>query len=93
MIPPLGESKMPWRVTSCDIVGSYRLRVRFRDGSEGDVQFGPSFFYGVFAHLIDPAKFAEVDVVLGAVTWPGELDMAPDAMHAEIAAHGVWILN
>jgi hypothetical protein len=26
------------------------------------------------------------------VVWPGELDLAPDAMHAAIQKHGVWSL-
>jgi hypothetical protein len=26
------------------------------------------------------------------VWWPGDLDLAPDAMHAEIKAHGRWVL-
>jgi Protein of unknown function (DUF2442) len=47
---------------------------------------------GVFAVLADPQHFAEVYVEYGAVTWPGELDLAPDAMHAEISAHGEWRL-
>ena len=63
------------------------------DGVEGDVRFMPSFFRGVFAHLADQAAFAEVEVVHGAVTWPGELDLAPDAMHDEIAANGEWVLQ
>jgi len=29
----------------------------------------------------------------GAVTWPGEIDLAPDAMYAEITATGAWTLN
>jgi hypothetical protein len=24
------------------------------------------------------------------VSWPGELDLAPDAMHAAIREHGEW---
>jgi len=32
-------------------------------------------------------------VHLGAVTWPGELDLAPDAMHAAIRRTGVWVLT
>jgi hypothetical protein len=92
-MPPLTGSKMPWRVVACEVTGEHRLHVRFRDGTEGDVQFRPSAFYGVFAHLIDQTKFAEAYVDLGAVTWPGELDLAPDAMHAEIKAHGTWVLQ
>jgi hypothetical protein len=26
------------------------------------------------------------------VSWPGELDLAPDAMHAAIREHGEWRL-
>jgi hypothetical protein len=27
---------------------------------------------------------------MGAVVWPGELDLAPDAMHAAIKELGEW---
>ena len=27
------------------------------------------------------------------VTWPGELDLAPDAMHTEIKKNGCWVLE
>jgi hypothetical protein len=29
---------------------------------------------------------------IGAVTWPGEIDLAPDAMHDEIKKNGKWVL-
>jgi hypothetical protein len=47
---------------------------------------------GVFAALLDPSLFAQATIEYGAVTWPGELDLAPDAMHAAIREHGVWSL-
>jgi hypothetical protein len=47
---------------------------------------------GVFALLADPALFCQVQLEYGAVTWPGELDLAPDAMHDAIQEHGAWIL-
>jgi hypothetical protein len=47
---------------------------------------------GVFAGLADPSLFAQVRVDFGAVSWPGDLDLAPDAMHAAIQARGVWLL-
>jgi hypothetical protein len=47
---------------------------------------------GVFAALADPSLFAQVRVDLGAVSWPGDLDLAPDAMHEAIQAQGVWSL-
>jgi hypothetical protein len=47
---------------------------------------------GVFAALADPSLFAQVKLEYGAVTWPGELDLAPDAMHAAIQERGMWLL-
>jgi Protein of unknown function (DUF2442) len=39
---------------------------------------------GVFKPLAAPALFAQVFVEHGAVTWPGEIDLAPDAIYAQI---------
>ena len=39
---------------------------------------------GVFAGLSDPSLFKQVFIEHGAVTWPGEIDLAPDAMYAGI---------
>jgi len=47
---------------------------------------------GVFAALADPSLFAQVSLEYGAVTWPGELDLAPDAMYSAIQEHRVWKL-
>jgi hypothetical protein len=34
--------------------------------------------------------FEQVHVEHGAVTWPGEIDLAPDAMHQAIQALAEW---
>lgn len=84
---------MEWDVTEVKVVGDFALTVRFQDGLEGVVKFLPSFFRGVFTHLANPPEFQKVQVVDGVVTWPGELDLAPDAMHAEIKRNGECLLN
>ncbi len=66
----------------------FSLTVKFADGLSGRVRFLPSFFRGVFSHQKDTTQFAEVHLVDGVVTWPGELDLAPDAMHAAIKTGG-----
>lgn len=48
---------------------------------------------GVFSKLRDEALFRQVKVEHGAVTWLGELDLAPDAMHREIREHGTWVIK
>ena len=74
----------------------FRLQVRFHDGLEGLVDMSllvNSLHAGVFAQLADPVRFAQAYVEYGAVTWPGEVDLAPDAMYAEIKKNGKWTIT
>ena len=85
----------PWRVTHVEALPELRLRVVFADGITGSVDLSrlvQSPQAGVFAVLADPALFAQVRLEYGAVTWPGELDLAPDAMHTAIQTSGEWRL-
>jgi hypothetical protein len=87
--------RSPWRVTSVQALPGWTLRVTFADGSSGNVNLSGFVQLpraGVFAALADPAVFAQVRLEYGAVTWPGDLDLAPDAMHAAIREHGEWRL-
>lgn len=90
------QSGVNWVVVDVDPLPNYSLRVRFVDGTEGVVDasrmiLGPNA--GVFAALRDPKAFARVRADSGAVTWPGDIDLAPDAMYDEIKANGRWLLE
>ena len=74
-------------------ISSHGLHVQFKDGLKGKVIFLPSFFRGVFSPLKDKNQFNKVHLIDGVVTWEGELDLAPDAMHESIKKHGEWILD
>ncbi len=90
------RSRMPWRVVRVVPLDGFRLSVRFADGAEGTVDVSGlirSARAGVFAQLANKSLFDRVYVDGGAVTWPGELDLAPDAMYAEIKKTGEWILT
>ncbi len=87
--------RSPWRVTAVEALPGFRLRVAFADGLSGTVDMSRlvhSPKAGVFAALADPTLFAQVALDCGAVAWPGEVDLAPDAMHAAIQEHRVWSL-
>lgn len=43
---------------------------------------------GVFAALKDQDLFNKAHLEYGVLTWPGEIDLAPDAMHAAIKQKG-----
>ena len=93
--PPI-HPRMPWRVVEAEPLTDFRLRVRFVDGTEGTVDLAAlihSSTAGVFAQLADPSRFAQAFVAHGAVIWPGEIDLAPDAMCAGIKRLGSWVLG
>lgn len=86
----------PWRLKDVVARSGYRLHVRFLDGLEGTVDMSrivSSGSAGVFAALQDETVFKQVFLEFGAVTWPGEIDLAPDAMHEEIKKNGTWVLT
>ena len=86
---------MPWRLQTVVALPGYRLSVCFIAGLSGIVDMSAlvaSPSAGVFAALRHAAAFERVYVENGVVTWPGELDLAPDAMHAAIKQRGEWVL-
>ena len=86
--------RAPWRVAELHALPGYRLAVKFMDDVTGEVDMSQlimSDSAGIFAQLRDTALFAQAYVEYGAVVWPGEIDLAPDAMYDEIKKHGRWI--
>ena len=75
---------MNWDVVEVKPLENHTLFVRFRDGVSGQIQLRAEQLTGVLAALQDPRFFGEVFVDAGAVAWPGEIDLAPDAMYAEV---------
>ncbi|HEX9712433.1 MAG TPA: DUF2442 domain-containing protein [Actinomycetota bacterium] len=75
-----------YEVLHVEQLGGYRLRLRFADGSIGDVDIAEILgrFTGVFAPLADPSFFARVEADPDAATlvWPGgEIDIAPETLY------------
>jgi hypothetical protein len=40
-----------------------------------------------------PIVFQQAHIDGGAVTWPGHVDLAPDAMYEAIKSRGEWVLR
>lgn len=75
--------RIPWKVTLAQALPKYRLYVEFADGTRGIVDMAHFLAgeCGVFKLLRETDTFMQAHVEDGAVTWPGELDLAPDRMH------------
>ncbi len=95
-IAPAIVCTAPWRLTRVQPLENYTLEVKFLDGTQGFVEMKQWILSpkaGVFIKLRDIALFNQVYLEHGAVTWPGEIDLAPDTMHDEIKHSGKWILR
>lgn len=97
-IEPAIRHVVPWRVVSVTVARDRQLRVTFVDGTMGDVDLqnfldAPHIRGTVFEPLRDPAVFAQVRVVMGAVQWANGADLAPDAMYDAITLHGRWVVE
>ncbi len=77
---------MYWDVVEVKPEPDYSLYVRFKDGVTGRVQLQLEELTGVLAPLRDRKFFEQVFIDCGAVAWPGEIDLAPDAMYAQITS-------
>lgn len=84
---------MYWDVIEARVLEPGRLAVKFADGLQGTVHFSESAYRGVFAKLRDPVEFNKLFINGYFITWPGELDLAPDAMHRHIAQSGEWVIQ
>ena len=84
---------MEWDVVELAIDSDLSMQVRFADGTRGKVRFELSHLFGVFEPLKAPDFFCRAYLDSGVVTWPGDIDIAPDAMYREIKQHGQWVLR
>jgi hypothetical protein len=74
-----------------EVVGDYKLRVTFKDGLVGDVDFTGRHWLGVSEPLADPSFFAKAffDPEGRTVAWPNGFDMAPETLYERASAHQV----
>jgi Protein of unknown function (DUF2442) len=76
-------------ITAVELVGDFRLRLTFDDGTVGDVDFSGRDWRGVLEPLRDSAYFSRVhvDPELGTVAWPDGIDLAPEPLYEEARRH------
>lgn len=75
-------------VVAVTVIGPTSLRVTFDDGLTGEIDMDTYLTWsGVFAPLkADPALFAQAHVHpdFGTVSWPNEIDIDSEALHARM---------
>jgi hypothetical protein len=70
------------KITEAKPLPGFRLALQFDNGEGGVIDLTDFVGVGVFAAWEEPGVFERVSITAeGAVEWPGELDMCPDALY------------
>ena len=72
-----------YRVVSFEIVGPYRIHVRFNDETTQDIDFRPVLEGEMFGPLMDEVLFNQVriDSEVHTLVWPNGADFDPTTLH------------
>jgi hypothetical protein len=76
-------------VVELEVIGPHALHIRFDDGIVRRIDLtkaineGP-LNKGVFEPLKDPMFFAQAYIDIGTVCWPGDVDIAPESLYADL---------
>ena len=70
------------RTVGAKYVGGWNVAVTFEDGSEGVFDFTPFADYSCYRQLKSKGLFSLVKADHGTLSWPGEIDIAPEAVWA-----------
>lgn len=80
---------MIW-ITEAKALPDFRLRVRFSDGTEGEIDlkdFIARDTRSVVTALRDPLVFSALRADMDTVVWDNGFDLAPEFLHAQANAH------
>jgi hypothetical protein len=79
------------KIVSVEMLGGFRLRLHFSDGTEGERDFSDivSRDGSMVEPLRDPAFFSRAFVELGTLTWPNGFDLDSIALHDEMKKSGL----
>jgi hypothetical protein len=85
-----------WSITHFKILPNYKIEVSFADGTSGIADLAPRLSQGPLGDGFDPVCdekiFSQAFLEHGALTWPGGIDLAPDAMYQRIRLAGTSVL-
>ena len=70
-------------VTAVQTLPNYRLFLTFDNGERKCFDMSPYLHYPVFHRLQNPGFFKLARPDYGTVTWPGEIDIAPETLYID----------
>ena len=77
---------MDYDVVEARYVLDYIIWLKFRDGTQGEIDLRNELEGSIFEPLQDPAFFAQfrIDPEFHTLVWPNGADLAPEFLHKSI---------
>ncbi len=77
---------MNYHVTNAKYLGGYVIRLRFRDGTEGDIDLESALAGPVFEPLRDVEQFKRFTIhpEFHTLAWPNGADLAPEYLYDNV---------
>lgn len=74
---------MDRHVIEAQHISGYIIKIKFRDGTQGEIDLEPELVGPIFEPLRDAEQFKlfRVDPELHTVVWPNGADFAPEFLH------------
>ena len=73
------------KITEAKALDRFRVFLRFDDGTAGAVDLGRLAGRGVFDAWLQEGVFEQLSVSpVGALQWPGDLDLCPDSLYLHL---------
>ncbi len=77
---------MDYDVMEAQYVSGYIVKLKFRDGTAGEIDLGPELWGPVFEPLRDLELFKQfrLDPECQTLVWPNGADLAPEFLHDNV---------
>jgi len=73
------------KITDAKPVDRFRVSLRFDDGASGTVDLSHLAGRGVFRAWLQEGVFEQLSISpIGALQWPGDLDLCPDSLYLQM---------
>ncbi len=77
---------MDYDVLEATQISGFTLRIKFRDGTQGEIDLEPELVGPIFEPLKDPSRFKlfRVDPELHTLVWYNGADLAPEFLYERV---------
>ena len=75
------EVRVMIEVSAVEVIPDFGLLLTFAGGERRRFDMRPYLHYPVFRRLENPGYFSLARVDYGTVTWPGDVDIAPETLY------------